>query len=414
MTSASSDNSRGPLSGVRVVDLTTTFMGPYCTAQMARMGADVIKVEEPLGDVTRGINDRHRTGLGPIFIAGNHGKRSIALDLKDPRGRDALLVLVKQADVLVHNMRPQAVAKLGIGPDEIHETNPACVYAALTGFGASGRYADLAAYDDVIQAVSGMASIQATSDGFPAYIKSAIADKTVGLMALGAITAALFDRSRTGKGATVTVPMMESMVSFNLLEQQGDWIYDPPQGTTGYTRLSSPYRRPYATADGHLGVVVYTDRMWSAFFELIGSPELAEEPRFLTIAERTANIDELYALVERELLKHPSDYWQEQLAARGIPVVAVRTVEDLFSDEHLSDVQFFNSYEHPVAGKLKLPRHPIEFDGDPEPVGRPAPLLGQHSVEVLLEAGLLAEDVEALLVAGITKQSVVIEESTNT
>lgn len=403
MTVGSAGAHPGPLAGIRVVDLSTTFMGPYCTMQMARMGADVIKVEEPGGDVTRTINDPTGHGLGPVFLVANHGKRSVTLDLKDPRGHAALLKLVESADVVVHNMRPQAAKRLRITDSDIHTVNPQCVYAALTGFGADGRYAELAAYDDVIQAVSGLATVQG-GDGEPAYVKAAVADKIVGLMALGAINAALLERERTGRGSVVTVPMMESMVSFNLLEQQGGWVYDPPRGSTGYSRLSSAYRRPYRTADGYLGVVVYTDRMWTAFFELIGRPELAQEERFADIASRTAHIDELYALVEEALATQTSAYWQEGLSARGIPVVPVNSVEDLFTDGHLSDVGFFERYEHPVAGPLAMPRHPIGFGQRERAAEAPAPLLGQHSREVLLEAGMSATDLDALFSQGTTTE----------
>lgn len=401
MTQSAPEPRLGPLAGIRVVDLSTTFMGPYCTMQMARMGADVIKVEEPGGDVTRTINDPTGQGLGPVFLVANHGKRSVTLDLKDPSGHAALLKLVQTADVVVHNMRPQAAQRLRISGSDIHRANPRCIYAALTGFGADGRYADLAAYDDVIQAVSGLATVQG-GDGEPTYVKAAVADKIVGLMALGAISAALVERERTGRGTVVTVPMMESMVSFNLLEQQGGWVYDPPQGSTGYSRLSSPYRRPYRTADGYLGVVVYTDRMWAAFFQLIGRPELAEEERFANIAGRTAHIDELYALVENELAKRPSAFWETALAAHGIAVVPVNSVEDLFTDPHLSDVGFFEQYEHPTAGPLVMPRHPIGF-GDRETAQElPAPLLGEHSREVLLGIGMAEAAVDALFTNGVT------------
>lgn len=394
----------GPLTGIRILDLTTTFMGPYCTMQLARMGADVVKVEEPAGDVTRGINDRSGHGLGPIFINANHGKRSVSIDLKAPQGRDAFLALARSADVVVHNMRPRAVEKLRITAQDIHEVNPRCVYVSLTGFGQGGPYQDLAAYDDVIQAVSGLAHTQAEA-GEPAYVKSATADKTVALVAVGAILAALFDRERTGRGHVVAVPMFESMVSFNLLEHQGGLVFDPPQGPPGYSRLSSRYRRPYRTTDGYLGVVVYTDRMWTAFFDLIGAEEVARDPRFRTIAGRTEHIDDLYHLVETELAKKPSAYWQRELAARGIPVVPVRAPEELIDDPHLIAVDMFTTVDHPVVGPLRLTRHPVRFDDCPEPATIPAPLLGQHSRELLHEAGVAAEEIAALLRDGVVRES---------
>ena len=389
----------GPLAGIRVIELATTFMGPYCAMQMARLGADVIKVEDLGGDLVRGISDSRGDGLGPIFIAANHGKRSISINLKKPEGLKALLALIASADVFVTNMRPDALDRLGVTDEAIHSANPAVIYASLVGFGAGGEYAGLAAYDDVIQGVSGLAAVQGGT-GAPAYVKAAVGDKIVGIMAMNGILAALLNRAKTGEGATVTVPMFESMAAFNLLDHQGGYIYEPPRGPTGYSRHASPFRKPYATSDGYLGVVVYTDRMWLAFFDLIGQPELAENPRYRTIKERTENIDELYELVEIELAKKPSAYWLDTLKAHGIPAVPINTMESLMTDPHLTEVGFFQEIDHPVAGHIRLPRYPASFStGLPDEL-RPAPQLAQHSREVLLEAGLDEAAIDGLIEAG--------------
>jgi crotonobetainyl-CoA:carnitine CoA-transferase CaiB-like acyl-CoA transferase len=389
----------GPLAGIRVIELATTFMGPYCAMQMARLGADVIKVEDLGGDLVRGISDSRGDGLGPIFIAANHGKRSVSINLKKPDGLDALLALIATADVFVTNMRPEALGRLGVTDDAIHTANPAVIYASLVGFGPGGEYAGLAAYDDVIQGVSGLAAVQGGS-GAPAYVKAAVGDKIVGIMAMNGIMAALLNRTKTGEGATVTVPMFESMAAFNLLDHQGGFIYDPPRGPTGYSRHASPFRKPYATSDGYLGVVVYTDRMWLSFFDLIGQPELAQNPRYRTIKERTENIDELYELVEVELAKKPSAYWLETLKEHGIPAVPINTMESLMTDPHLEEVGFFQEIDHPVAGQLRLPRYPATFStGIPDDL-KPAPQLAQHSREVLREAGLDEQAIDALIEAG--------------
>lgn len=249
-----------PLTGVRVVDLTTTFMGPYVTMLMARMGADVIKVESPDGDVLRQVGAGRSPGMGPIFLAANHGKRSVALDLASPGGRDAMRALLVGADAFVTNMRPDAVDRLGLGPDELCAADPRLVYVALRGFGGGGPYRGRAAYDDVIQAASGLAAVQG-GEGEPAYVRSVVADKTVALMGLSAVNAALFARERTGRGGFTEVPMFETMASFLLVEQQNANVLDP-LAPTGYARTETPYRRPYRTSDGYLGVVVYTDRQW--------------------------------------------------------------------------------------------------------------------------------------------------------
>jgi len=378
---------KGPLTGVRVVDLTSTFMGPYCTLLLAQMGADVIKVEAPGGDVVRYVADDHGTGMGPVFLNANRGKRSIVLDLKDPADRDVLQDLVAGADVFVHNLRPAAVRALGVGYDAVAAANPRTVYCAVRGFGASGPYRDKAAYDDVIQAACGMAAVQGGS-GEPRYVTTPVADKTTAVMAVGAIAAALFDRERTGRGQEIEVPMLEFMVAFTLLDQQGGYVFDPPRGPAGYARTSSPYRKPYRTADGYLSVLVYTDNQWRAFFDLVGRPELAAEPKYLGITQRTRHIDELYRLVEQELPRRTTAQWLEALDARGIPAMPVLTVPELFEDEHLRAVGMFRDVEHPTEGALRLTRFPVTFSRTSGPEVRPAPRLGEHGAEILAELGL--------------------------
>lgn len=386
----------GPLAGVTIVDLTTTFMGPYCTLLLAQMGADVIKIEAPDGDIVRYIGAGRNAGMGPIFLGANHGKRSVQLNLKRPAARDALLRIVAQSDVFVTNLRPAAATRLGLGYDELEATNSRLVYCSLTGFGGHGPYRDQAAYDDVIQAVSGLAAVQGGT-GAPAYVRTPIADKAVALFALGAITSALFARERTGRGQAVEVPMFESMAAFCLLDQQGGHVFDPPAGPVGYARTASPYRRPYRTADGYLGVVVYTDRQWFSFFELVGRPELANDPRFATITARTENVDELYQLVEAALPARTSADWKRDLEAVGIPCVPVLGIADLFDDPHLRAVDFFTTVEHPTEGPLTLPRMPVTFsNADPLPPARPAPRLGEHGAQVLREFGFAADEVQRL------------------
>jgi crotonobetainyl-CoA:carnitine CoA-transferase CaiB-like acyl-CoA transferase len=392
----------GPLSGVRVVDLTTTFMGPYATALMARMGADVIKVEAPGGDIVRELGGGKNPGMGPIFLNANHGKRSIALDLKNPEGIAVLRRLLAEADVFVTNMRPEAVHRLGLNHAELQKEYPRLVQAVLPGFGSGGPYRDLAAYDDVIQAVSGMASTQGQSAD-PAYVRTPVADKTVALMGLSAILAALLARERTGRGQSVEVPMFETMAQFMMLDQQGGYVYDPPAGPAGYARTASPYRRPYRTADGFLSVVVYTDRQWLSFFELIGRPELVRDARFGSIAGRTQHIDELYQLISDVLPTRPSSHWLTDLQNLGIPCVPVLCTEDLFDDKHLRAVDFFETVEHPTEGPLLLARLPILFSADVPGPQRPAPRLGEHGPEILRALGSRPEEIEHLIDIGVLR-----------
>ncbi|RZT84579.1 crotonobetainyl-CoA:carnitine CoA-transferase CaiB-like acyl-CoA transferase [Pseudonocardia sediminis] len=388
-----------PLDGVRVVDLTTTFLGPYTTMLMARMGADVIKVETRDGDVLRDVGTGRHPGMGPIFLTANHGKRSIALDLKSPGGRAAMRRLVAGADAFVTNMRPDAVERLGLGPDELTAADGRLVYVALRGFGAEGPYRDRAAYDDVIQAASGLAAVQG-GDGDPAYVRSVVADKAVAVMGLAAVNAALFARERTGRGGFVEVPMFESMVSFLMLEQQNARVLDP-DGACGYSRTASPNRRPYRTADGFLGVMVYTDKQWLSFFELIGRPELAHTPRYSTITGRTEHIDELYGLVAEALPARTNAEWVAAMEPLGIPVQPVLSPDDLLADEHLRAVELFEQVAHPSEGTLTLPRLPMSFDGEHAAPVRGAPRLGEHGADVLREAGLDDAEIEHLRADGV-------------
>ena len=265
-----------PLTGVRVLDLSTIFMGPYAAQLLAEWGADVIKVEALDGDQVRGIGDVTGAGAGPIFVNANRGKRSLAVDLKSERAREVLHALVRGTDVLLHNIRPPAAARLGLTWDELSEVNPGLVLCAFRGYAKGGPHADRPAYDDVIQAASGIASAQAAAGGEPEYWRSAASDKVMGLYGAAATCAALRAREVDGAGRPVEVPMFEGMASFMLLDRQGGWLTDPPSGPSGYPRTDSPHRRPYATRDGHLAVMMYADKHWTAFFEIIGRPELAE------------------------------------------------------------------------------------------------------------------------------------------
>lgn len=385
------------LDGIRVVDLTTTFMGPYCTMLLARMGADVVKVEAPGGDVVRHIGRGRNPGMGPVFLAANHGKRSIGLDLKDPAGLAALKELVAGADVFVTNLRPAAVSTLGVGPAEL--TAPGLVYCALPGFGGDGPYRDRAAYDDVVQAACGLAAVQG-GDGEPEYVRSVVADKTVALMAVGAICAALVSRERTGVGRVVEVPMFETMASFTLLEQQQGHVFVPPEGPVGYARTASPNRRPYRTADGYLGVVVYTDRQWRTFFDLVGRADLAADSRFGAITGRTEHIDELYGLLADVLPSRTTAEWVETFTAAGIPAQPVLGLDEVLADPHLAATGLLERVEHPSEGGLDLPRLPVTIDGAAAAPVRGAPRLGEHGAEVLREAGFADARIEALQRAG--------------
>ncbi|BBY28790.1 CaiB/BaiF CoA transferase family protein [Mycolicibacterium sediminis] len=399
-----------PLDGVRVVDLSTTFMGPYSTMLLAHWGADVIKVEAPGGDVLRFIGDHRESGMGPVFLNANQGKRSLAVDLKSSHGRDVVTRLARHADVFVHNSRSAAADRCGFGPREVLEANPRVVYCAFRGFGSGGPYEHRPAYDDVIQAASGFAAVQGLH-GDPEYIRSAIADKTVGVMGAAAILAALHGRDATGVGTALEIPMFETLTSFLLLEQQGGWAFDPPVGNPGYARTESPYRRPFKTLDGSMAVMIYTDAQWRKFFVAIGKPELADDPRFRTIRERTINTAFLYQLLDEEMAGRTTAAWEELLGEADIATGPVNTVTDLFEDPHLAATGFFRSIDHPTEGPLRLPRQPAEM-GAPDPRSGIAPLYGEHTVAVLREIGVSEDGIAEMLDARSTHQTGMVREAT--
>ena len=372
--------SAGPLAGVKVVELATTLMGPYAAMMLAQLGADVIKVEAPGGDINRNVGDVTGAGMASGFINANLGKRSIELDLHNDEDRATFLDLIRWADVFVHNRPPSAAERLAVDYSSLREINPRLIHCSAIGFGASGPYRDLPAYDDVIQAASGLAYVQNPRQ--PTYIKSAIADKICGLAVVGAINAALFERERSGQGQAVEVPMFETMTTVMLIEQQQGWLFDPPRGETLYSRTASPYRRPYETKDGVLSVVVYTDRHWASFFTLIGRPELCTDPRFSTVRVRTENIDELYQVVEDSLRERTTQEWIDLLRSHKIPAMPVNSVTDLFSDPHLQATGFFQPGEQPGIGSVLTPPYPARFSRTTLGPARPAPRLDEHRTSI--------------------------------
>ncbi|MBV9531021.1 MAG: CoA transferase, partial [Bradyrhizobium sp.] len=290
----------GPLQGVKVIDMTTVVMGPYATQMLGDYGADVIKVEALEGDVTRLIGPTRHPGMGPVFLNTNRGKRSICLDLKKAAGREAVLRLIKSADVLVYNVRPQAMARLGLSYEVVSEINPSLIYAGLFGFGQDGPYATKPAYDDLIQGATGLPALMAqTGDGIPRYVPNALVDRIVGLAAVGAICASLVHRLRTKRGQRVDIPMFETMASFVMGDHMGGLTYEPPLDKGGYARHLSRDRRPYKTSDGFICVIVYNDKQWDRFFQATGHDDLRRDPRFATFSGRAANIDTVYGVLAR-------------------------------------------------------------------------------------------------------------------
>lgn len=385
-----------PLSGIKVLDLTTVAMGPLASQWLGDLGADVIKVEAPGGDSSRQTGPAVEAGMAALYLGVNRNKRSIVLDLKKSPAREALLRLIDDADVLMHNIRPQKLAKLGISPEQVLARNPKLIYASLLGFGEGGRYGGRPAYDDIIQGMAGNADLMARQNGIPNYLPTISADKTTGLMAAMAILAALSGRHRTGRGVAIEIPMFECMAGFNLVEHLYGSAFEPAIQPMGYSRVLSAYRRPYKTSDGHLCLMPYTDAHWRTFFEAADAADAAADPRFRTMADRTKNIDQLYELTGRLVSQRTTDEWLAICENSSIPAAPILGLEDLLKDEHLADVSFFEEIDDPLMGRLRFPGVPILFDGVRPGIDLP-PRLGEHTREVLLQAGVPLEDVESIL-----------------
>ena len=387
----------GPLAGLCVLDLTSVIMGPYCTQILADMGAEVIKVESPEGDVVRYAGPSRLPKMGPTFTYLNRGKKSVVVDLKTAEGREVCLRLAKRADIFIHSMRPQALKKLGLDYDDVSAAQPLIIYCNLHGFGRRGRYAGRAVYDDTIQAISGLAMLEAELLGEPQYVPSAIADKICGLSATYAVLAALWHRERTGIGQEIDVPMFETMVSFLMVEHLTGSLYDPPLGRPVYSRLIAKSRRPYRTADGYLSVLVYNDKQWRRFARAINREELLEDPRFLNVTSRTENIDAFYTLIMDILTQRTSDEWVTLLEKEEIPSARLNRTDDLFADPHLGDVQFFNKVADPISGNLTMPRFPLDFFATPVAMPQGGPRLGQDTAGVLRASGFSDAELRHLL-----------------
>jgi crotonobetainyl-CoA:carnitine CoA-transferase CaiB-like acyl-CoA transferase len=394
----------GPLAGVRVLDLTSVILGPYATQILADFGADVIKVESHEGDIMRHAAPMRSKAMGHVFLNANRNKRSLVLDLKKPAGREALLALAQRADVLVYNIRPQAMARLKLSYEDVRAVNSRIIYAGAFGYSQCGPYAARAAYDDLIQGACGVPWLLLASGAeSPRYVPATIGDRTVGLNLAVAVCAALYCRERTGKGQRVDVPMFESLLNLLMGDHLGGHTFEPPLGGPGYSRLLSKDRRPYATRDGYVCVLIYNDRQWKSFFDLIGKPGMLSELRFATPEARSRHVDEIYAFVAAEMEKRTTAEWLEALGRADIPVQRMNGLDDILADPHLAAIGYFAGVEHPSEGRLLAMRVPSEWSETPPGYRRHAPRLGEHSREVLREAGYTEAAIDALFAEGVTR-----------
>jgi crotonobetainyl-CoA:carnitine CoA-transferase CaiB-like acyl-CoA transferase len=394
----------GTLDGIRVVDLTTVILGPWATQMLGDMGADVIKIETPVGDTTRQGGPKRNPGMGSFFMTANRNKRSIVLDLTTEAGRDALFKLVGTADVFVHNMRPKVAKKLGLEYERFAKAYPDLVFCATYGFRADGPRANAPAYDDIIQAASGIADLMTIIADEPRFVPTIVADKTSALNVAAAILAALVAKERGQGGQAIEVPMFECLVDYNMVEHLNGAAFDPPIGPMGYARLMNKGRRPYATTDGYLAVLPYTDQNWKDFLRMADREDLNDDPRFASLASRTEHSDYIYTTLGEIVATRSSAEWQRDLDSANIPVMVVNRKEDLLEDEQLKASGFWRFEEHPSEGRIRLTDPPIRFSKNPSTIRRLQPRLGEHSREILSEAGYSDAEVQALLDAGASIQ----------
>jgi crotonobetainyl-CoA:carnitine CoA-transferase CaiB-like acyl-CoA transferase len=393
----------GPLEGVRVLDLTSVVVGPLATQIMADHGAEVIKIESPAGDIVRTLAGRGVTaGMSGKVLHVNRNKRSIALDLKQEAARDALMKLIEGADVLIWNMRPPAMARLGLAYEDVRRVNPRIIYCGMFGFGQDGRYRDKPAYDSIIQGSAGIAALHHRVTGEPRYLPMVIADRTVGLIAVQMILMALYHRTRTGEGQAIEIPMFENIVKSVLEEHMYLKTFDPPLGPTGDPRLLDAEARPLATQDGWICISGNTDGQAFAIFDAIGKPELKTDPRFNSIAARFKNTPEYFRIRAEGLREKTTAEWLKIFDATNVPAMPFQTLDELMQDPHLKDIGFFSLIEHPTEGRIRNMRLPNKLSGGVRRDFRPAPKIGEHSIEILREAGYDDAAIEAMVASSAT------------
>jgi len=394
----------GPLEGVRVLDLTTVVMGPYATQILADLGADVVKVEPPEGDVMRYAWPFRHPGMGHIFLNANRNKRSVVLDLKKADAHQACLALARQADVLVYNIRPQAMARLKLSYEEVIAVNPNVIYVGCFGYSQRGPYAAKAAYDDLIQGAAGIPwLLQKQGAAEPRYAPIIVADRSVGQQVASAVSAALYYREKSGKGQRVDVPMFEHLLQIVLGEHLGGYTFDPQEGEAGYARMLAPDRRPYQTKDGYVCALIYNDKQWKAYFEVLGKPEMFRDEKYSSQESRSRHYAQAYAFVAEQMKTRTTAEWIEALERADIPVQRMNSLADIVADPHLAATGYFSTVEHPTEGRLRSMAVPSEWSASPPQYRRHAPRLGEHTREVLGEAGLSGAQIDALLASGAAR-----------
>jgi len=396
--------SKGMLAGVRVLDLTSVVIGPLCTQILSDHGAEVIKVESPTGDVGRHLGGRGRNpGMAPKFLHLNRNKRSISIDVKNPKAYEALVELIKTADVMTWNVRPKSMARMKLSYEEVKAINPKIIYCGMFGFGQGGRYAEIPAYDPIIQGSSGVAGLNERAFGEPRYLPYVMADRTGGLIAVQMIAMALFNRERTGEGQSIEIPMFENMVTQVLTEHLYNHTFVPPLGGLGDPRLVNEFYAPSKTLDGYICISANTDAQVFPLLDAMGLGALKTDERFCSVAARFKNVHEYYALRSEELKKQTTQFWLDVCQTHDIPAAPYHTLETLVEDPHLKDVGLLIKREHPSEGEIWDLRPANEVSSGHREKWLPAPKLGQHTIEILQEAGLGMEEINEMIAQGSAK-----------
>ena len=384
----------GPLKGIRILDLTTVVLGPFATQTLGDWGADVIKIEGLNGDTARNSGLFRNRGMAANFMQLNRNKRSVALDLKTEGGKEALRRLIPTADAIVTNIRPAGMNRLGFGYEACKALNPRIVFAVATGFGQDGPWRARPAFDEIIQAASGFASAMG-SDDEPMFVPSLVADKLTGMAMVSAVCAALFQRTQSGEGQLVEVPMLETLAAFNTVEMMGGLSYEPPVGPPVYKRMRE--RKPAKTKDGWLTMLPYSAANWCAFFEAVGHPELIEEFGVNDPVLRNRNVGAIYEKMREISQARTSAEWEALLLSIDVPHTSFTRMADVTEQTHLKAVEMFPVLDHPTQGQVRVARPPTRFASTPAEIRLPVPLLGEHTAEVLSEAGFSEAEIAALV-----------------
>jgi formyl-CoA transferase len=393
----------GPLKGLRVLDLTAVVLGPFCTQMLGDWGADIIKIEPPTGDIVRNSGVSRNRGMASVFLGINRNKRDLAIDLKSPEGAEVLRRLIPQVDVLVTNIRPAGMARLGFGPEECRALNPRLVFAVATGFGQDGPYRAKPAFDEIIQASSGFADIVGEDQGGPMFVPSLIADKVTGMALLSGVLAALYHRERTGEGQLVEVPMLETLTAFLSVEHLGGLGFEPREGEAGYKRLR--YRKPAPTKDGHITLLPYSTANWVTFFTMAAREDLIEALSVRDPVKRNANIDAVYAAMAEIAQGRTTAEWLALCEQHDIPATGFTRIEEVTKHPHLKAVGMFEEHDHPSEGRIRMAKPPTRFERTPANIRRLAPRLGEHTLEVLQELGFGEAEIEDMRARKVIRQA---------